>query len=132
MNDKNKVGRPKLADKALKKETYTMLVMCFIMVLMLTSIGIKSIPIDSLNGSIGANGKCSVKSYKTSLSTIKIVMNCDKNIKSAKLYDVSLKHGTNGLYGYKYVSMDTNKIVKYSWVSKYGNVHNKTYTIYNK
>ena len=131
MDDKNKVGRPKLANNALKKESFLMLMMCFIMVIMLSSIGVNNISFTSLNGSLKADGTCVVKSYKINSATVKVIMNCDNNVKSAKLYNTSLKKTDNGLVGYKYLSLDTNKKINYSWVSKSG-TYNKTYKIYNK
>ena len=130
--ERRSVGRPKLADNPLIKESLYMVSMCMIMIVMLVSVGVKATNANALVGNASGNGYCVVNSYKVNSTSIKLIMNCNKLVKSAKLSGTYLKKGDNGLYGYKLISIDSSKKIKYSWVSKNNAEFNKTYIINNK
>ena len=113
----NKVGRPKLADTNLKKESISMVGLCMVMITMLISLAFKTTDTSLLMGSLNKS-PCKVSSYKVNASSIKIIMKCNNTIESAKLASTNLIKTDDGFYGFKYIPLDGNKKINYSWVIK--------------
>lgn len=133
MKETRSVGRPKLADKKLVRESVVMVSMCFVMMMMLLSVGINNPSLSSLTGSVIKKDACTINTYKISNTSLKVIMRCNESVRDANLMGTNLKKHNNELIGYKTISIDTNKHIKYGWTSKINNQSiNKTYIIQNK
>lgn len=125
----NKVGRPRLADNILKKESIYVVVLCFLIVVMLILMGNSSLNISGIKASASRDNECFVNSYNISSTTVKLVMKCGKNVGSANLMGSALKYKENKLYGYRYISVDSISKISYEWTLKN---NKKIKKIYNK
>ncbi len=133
MTEKRKVGRPKLADNTIIKESIVMVSMCVVIMMVLLSIGINNPSLSSIKGSLVKQDDCTINTYKISDISVKLIMKCNNNVKSANLMGTKLKNYNNELVGYKIISIDSEKQIKYDWVPKNSSVQiNKTYVIQNK
>ncbi len=116
---KNKVGRPKLADSILKKESIIISFLCFLIVVMLLLMGFKTIFKNGLTSKVQAStlktNLCSINSYKIDEKTVKIVMLCDKKVSDAKIGDTNLTKKDNYLYAYKNLPLGEVKYIHYSY-----------------
>lgn len=131
---KNKVGRPKLADSILKKESIIISVLCFLIIAMLLLMGFKTIFkngfIGKMQGSVLKTNLCNINSYKLDEKTVKVVMICDKKVLNAKLDDTNLTEKDSYLYAYKNLPLGEVKYVNYSY--KINNIKvNKKFKINN-